>query len=211
MGAPPTSELGSLTANHDWSHVDVATSIALEPRRCACHAPATSPPSSGRAAMQMIRRFSVGLSCLATCGVAYSPAQAAPTNFVVSGFVAKACSLSATNVGITIVNKNNVITTTFSPTSVTAWCNTAGSLSVSSTRLLQTRSTKKFLDYKLSVVGWGAAMTYTTAASLPPATLESNATLSTTLSFSCNTGCTAPAVKRNKTYTATITLALSPN
>ena len=161
--------------------------------------------------MQMIRGFSAGLACLATCAGSHARAHAAPANFVVSGPLAKACSLSATHVWITVVNTNKVITTTFSPPSVTAWCNTAGTLSVSSTRLEESGSTEKSLDYKLSVVGWGTAMTYTTAASLPPATAKSNATLSTTLSFSCTTGCAAPAVKKNRTYTATITLALSPD
>jgi hypothetical protein len=147
---------------------------------------------------------------------AYSPPLAAQSSFPVTGSIQKACSLSAASVALQVVNNNNAYTTSFSPNSVTAWCNTAGTLSISSTRLLKSGTTTTFADYILTVSGWGSAMTYTTAASPPTATTQSGAAGSTSLSFACKTasspsGCTGAPFAKNTTWNATITLALTPN
>lgn len=157
----------------------------------------------------MIRRFAIGLACL---GAGAVPAYAAPSSFAVSAARAKACSLSATSVDLTVVDSKHVVTATFSPNSVTAWCNAAGTLSVSSTRI-QKGTTNTFKGYTLTVTGWGSAMTYTTTATTAPAptTQASAAALNTTLSFACSAGCTDQALGNNTTWSATITLALTPN
>jgi hypothetical protein len=159
----------------------------------------------------MIRRLAIGLVCLGACARAV-PAQAAPSSFTVSGARAKACSLSATSVGMTAADVNHVVTVTFSPASVTAWCNAAGTLSVSSTRIRK-GTTNTYKGYTLSVTGWGSAMTYVTTATVEPAptTQASTAALSTTLSYACSAGCTDQALGNNTTWSATITLALTPN
>ena len=158
----------------------------------------------------MSRIFRAAL-ILAVCAADWSTAQAAPLN--VTGDRAKACSLSATTVGLTAADVNHVVTVTFSPTSVTAWCNAAGTLSISSTRILKSGTTKTFKGYTLTVTGWSSAMTYTTTATTTPAptTQASAAALSTTLSFACSAGCTDAALGNNTTWAATITLTLSPN
>lgn len=158
----------------------------------------------------MIRILSVWLGVTA-CALASSQAQAASSSYTVTGSRAKACSLAGSSGGLTVADHAHTITITFSPTSVAAWCNTAGTLSVSSTRLLKSGTTTTFVDYTVSVAGWGSAMSYTTAATPPAAKTQSNATLNTTLSFTCASGCTEPNIANNTTYTATITLALTPN
>ena len=160
----------------------------------------------------MIRTFGTAL-VLAVCAVASSAAQAATqSSYPVSGARAKACSLSATTVGLTAADVNHVVTVTFSPTSVTAWCNAAGTLSVSSTRI-QKGTQNTFKGYTLTVTGWSSAMTCTStnAAACTATPSSSSAALSTTLSLACSAGCTDAALGNNTTWTATITLALSPN
>lgn len=159
----------------------------------------------------MNRPVALGLLVVAAGAGEPSPVLAAPTSFAVSAAAAKACGLGTTSVALRMVNSNNVMTVTFTPSSVTAWCNTAGTLSISSTRLLKSGTTKTFLDYTLSVSGWGSTMTYKTAATLPPATTQSAATQSATLSLTCSTGCTAPPVPKNTTWNATVTLGLTAN
>lgn len=159
----------------------------------------------------MIRPVALGLLVVAASAGAPSPVLAAPSSFDVSAAASKACGLSATSVAMTAADVNHAVTVSFSPTSVTAWCNAAGTLSVSSTRIQKgTTNTRK--DYTLSVTGWGSAMTYTTKATLPPPTTKaSTAALSTTLSFACSSGCTDAALGNNTSWSATVTLGLTPN
>lgn len=159
----------------------------------------------------MMGAFATALVSVAAVACTFSSAHAAPATFPVSGAAMNACSFSAAGVGLTVVNTNNVMTITFAPSSMTAWCNSAGTLSVSSTRLLKSGTTNKFSDYSLSVSGWGSAMSYTTAATLPAPTTQTSTTRSTSLTFTCTSGCTAPPVPKNTSWGATITLALSPN
>lgn len=158
----------------------------------------------------MIRTLGTAL-VLAACAGASSPAQAQQV-YSVTGARAKACSLSATSVGLTAADVNHVVTVTFSPVSVTAWCNAAGTLSVSSTRIRK-GTTNTYKGYTLSVTGWGSAMTYVTTATTTPAatTQASTAALDTTLSFACSAGCTDQALGNNTSWSATITLGLTPN
>jgi len=159
----------------------------------------------------MIRPLALGLLLTVSCAVAFSPAQAAP-NFAVSGNVVKGCSLTAANATLTVARSGS-ISVTAAPSSITASCNaaTGGTLSVSSTRLQKSGSPTTFSDYTLSVAGWGSAITYTTAAAPPAATTRSSATQTATLSFSCTSGCTNTQIANNTTWTATITLGLTPN
>ena len=160
----------------------------------------------------MIRAIAIGLLFLGAGAGAFSPAHAAPTSFALSGSRAKECSLSATSVGLTLQDVNHQVTPIWSPSSVTAWCNAAGTLSVSSTRIRK-GTTNTYKGWTLTVTGWGSTMTYvTTATTTPAATTQASAVpLATTLSLGCSAGCTDQALGNNTTWSATITLALSPN
>ena len=158
----------------------------------------------------MFRGFAIGFVCVSACAGALSPAQAAPSTFTVSADRSKECSLSATSVGMTAADVNHVVTVSFSPTSVAAWCNAAGTLNVSSTRIQRGTS---FKGYTLTVTGWGSAITCTSTNSVGCTATPglSSAALSTNLSFACSAGCTDAALGNNHTWTATITLGLTPN
>ena len=158
----------------------------------------------------MMRVLGSIFALLACAGL--SPTQAAPSSFGVSGAAAKGCRPTMTSVTVTVsTNSHSVTTETFSPASIAVWCNTAGTLSIASTRLLKSGTTNNFADYTLSVTGWGSAFTYATAPALPAASTESSTTQSATLSFACTAGCTSATIAKNTTYTATIIVGLSPN
>jgi hypothetical protein len=157
---------------------------------------------------------SVVLALLA--GVGSSPASAGATKSVsVAGSVDHACSLSATSVGLQVTRTGGTITTSFSPTTVSASCNSSagGTLGVSSTRLQLSTFPNTKVDYTLSVSGWGTpAITYATSATPPPPATRSNAAAgNVSLSFSCSVGCTSSNIGNNSTYNATIALSMSAN
>ena len=146
------------------------------------------------------------------CGVMPATQSTAGTTATrgMSGTAANVCSLNTTSVSVSVVKNNGGTTATFTPSSVTVFCNRSlgATLSVQSTRLTRLGQ-GTFFDYKLSVAGWTtASVDYTTNLTPPAATTSSigNA-VSKTLIFT-GSGYTFSS---NDTYTGTITLGLSPN
>ncbi|MGE5564290.1 MAG: hypothetical protein ACM3ZV_13435 [Bacillota bacterium] len=162
----------------------------------------------------MIARLAAALLIAAASAGASPAAAAAPRSFDVSARVPKACSLTANEVTLTVTRPTgSTIIVTASPPSVTAYCNaaTGGTLSFSSTRLQKSGSPATRQDYTLAVIAGGLTMTYTTAASPPPPTTQSAATQSAVLSFGCASGCATSDIGNNSSWTATISLGVSPN
>jgi hypothetical protein len=167
--------------------------------------------------LSMMKRLLHVLSAIVLAGATSTTASA--DTRPVTGTVAKACGLSATQVQVSVTRTpQNGIVATISPSTVTAFCNdgAGGTLSLSSTKMRLSTNQNTTTDYTVFLSGWGSgSMSYLTSNSSATTRSVSGTTTSSNLTISCGTSTpnclVSSQINNNQTFTATVSIGLSAN